>query len=256
MKKRFVFLSILLMIVIGFMGCKKKADEEEIENAENMTNGYTAMMINVGALSDYTDSPPWLLLLQEDGAWSEEQAVFHVPDWPESLYYYCRIPIPAVEDTFLSLIRLTPDVHPDSADLYFVTLVDGWLMWVVQDDIWWHILINSDVPNPPYVYGTLTWHYDEDDHLWIFTYTMSTQDESLEATCETNFGVAGQLLLAADGSGVPDDNFGTMEGERFVEYTFFAEPDADSNDGYYTLASEDWAEEHYFKIQFNLKDAY
>lgn len=258
MKKRFVFMSILLMIVIGLMGCKKKVDEQELENAENMTNGYTTMMINADAFSTFSGSAPWLLLLQQDGAWSEEQAVFDVPDpdWPESLYYYCKIPISPVEDTFLFLVRLTPDVHPDSTEGVFVTLVDGWLWWIVQDDIWWHLLVNRDESDPSYVYGTLTWYYNEDDHLWIFTYTKSMEDESLEATCETNFGVAGQLILAPDGSGSPDDNFGTYEDERFVEFTFFALPDEEGNDGYYTLASEDWEEEHYFKIEFNLKHEY
>jgi hypothetical protein len=256
MMKRLLVVGITFLLVLGLAGCGKKADEQELQNAENLTEGFEVMMRNVRAYSGLsTVGPkPQTLSWLDNGTWSEEQAVFYVPEGNETLYYYIRAPFSFYDrdDTLLFLVHLTPDYHPDYIpDTAHVSLIDFWQWFVVRDDIWWHYLINIDETDVSHAYGTMKWHYD--DTLWIYTYFVSIEsdDKFADIDVETNFDVAAEFLLAADGSGDPEENFGTYEGERFVEYTFDPTPGETYYEGYYTLASEDWDVEHYFRIDLD-----
>lgn len=246
MNKRLVVIGLTILLA-ALIGCAKKADETEVENAEILTNGILSMMINVDAYSRYSGSSPQPGVLGLPGWYGP--AVFHVPEGAETLYYYIKIPFSDTlgQDTLLTLIMLSPDIGdtliPDTS---FVTKIDLWLWRVIQNNIWWHFTLEMSPDDTLHISGSMKWHYRDTWLSYVFTNMgVDTTDESgiIDVTTSDDIKLSAHFAFITDGSGT---GWGKYQDYEFVRFVFFAEPTAEGYKGYYTLASEGWKVEHYF----------
>lgn len=246
MKERLFVLGLCLLFAIGLTGCGDKVDENEQREAENLVNGLNmmAMMTNVDA---YT-----ALAINEAPPYWEGPDTFPVPEeWENTVYYrwiFMKIPVDSMGtaiDSFYLYLMFTPDVW-DSAYIDSVP----WQLDIGLDaevrNIWFHTVVA--IPDSIHVTGSLTWNWDE---TWYdYTFDVSQIDESadIDITTSANIGLGAFFLFDSVGAGSEEDNFAQWNSTVFVRYEFFAEPDENNNDGYYTLLSEAWKVRHYFKL--------
>lgn len=246
MKKRLVIMGLALLVAI-LIGCGEKTDEQELENAETLTDGLLGMMTNVDSYSRYNGAYPKPGLLAPPGWYGPD--VFQVPEGTETLYYWIKWAFTDSlgQDTLATLIMLTPDVWDTLvSDTEFVTKVDLWLWRLVATDIWWHFTLTMAADDTTHLSGSMKWHYEETWLSYVFTdMGVDTTDESgiIDVTTSDDIKLSAHFEFLADGSGTGSGKYQNIE---FVRFTFFAEPDADGYEGYYTLASEGWKVEHYF----------
>jgi len=249
MRKLLIVVSIAFLMTL--VGCAKKADEVELQNAETLTEGMLAMsgMNNVSNNCGHsgvfhkpkmTAPPGWL-----------GPATFHIPEGTDTMFYYIYFPFSDTfgQDTLAWLAMLTPDAWTPPNDTCFVTKVDFWLWRLVQDDIWWHFILNMSPTDSVHITGSMKWHYQS---TWLdYAYTVSTDTSiskagTIDVTTSDDIKLSANFTFIVDGSGT---GWGKFQDFKFVDWLFFAIPDENNYEGYYTLASESWKVKHYFPEQ-------
>jgi hypothetical protein len=250
MKKLLIVISMAFLLIL--VGCAKKADEVELQNAETLTQGLTSMMTNVRAQGGNTGSnvapkpqaPPF---------WGGPVLFPDIPEGSQQSYYYMAFrwdSAGATIDSLYWLIMLTPDVWDTLvADSEFVTAVDFWLWRRVAADVWWHFNINLSQSDLTNLTGAMKWHYNE---TWLnYAYTVSTDTTVskaglIDVTTSDDIKLSAHFEFITDGSGT---GWGRWQTTEFVRWIFYAVPDPDNYEGYYTLLSESWKVKHYFPEQ-------
>jgi hypothetical protein len=239
--------------MVALIGCAKKADEVELKNAETLTEGLTTMRANVNGESGLAGSSHKPLPMAPPWPWLGPDQFTNIPEGSESLYYHFAIrwdSAGALIDSVQWLIMLTPDVWDSLIpDTNFVTLVDFWLWRQVASDVWWHFNLGMSPTDSVHITGSMKWHYLS---TWLnYAYTVSTDTSiskagTIDVTTSDDIKLSANFTFIDDGSGT---GWGKFQNFKFVDWLFFALPDSNSYNGYYTLASEDWKVKHYFPEQ-------
>lgn len=244
--RKLVALMGALFLVTMFVSCGgEDTDPQEQTEANDLLTGLMTlgMMTNVDDWSSaYLMAPP---------NWEGPQEYPVPPEWADSTYYrftFTKFPIDSSGVTIDSAslyLMFTPDIW-DS--IYADSTPTGYDIGILADtrNIWFHTEVS--IPDTLHVEGVLRWNYDE---TWYeYAYDVSTIDESAEIDINTSndINLSAQFRFAADGSGSGEDNYAQFASTIFVRYEFFAEPDVDGYDGYYTLLSEAWKVRHYFTL--------
>ncbi|HEX7319741.1 MAG TPA: hypothetical protein VF399_05220 [bacterium] len=240
-----------LAVLVAMLGCGNKTDQDELNNANTLTDGVLGMMTNVDAYSGYSGAypkagftaPPLFPL-----------GVFHVP-WSttDTLYYYIKWAFTDSlgPDTTAILLMLTPDVWDTLIDdTCFVTKVDLGLWRLVNQEIWWHGNLLMEPTDTTHISGALRWNFYDTWLDYAFTDmgtdTLVDQSGVIDVTTSDDIKLSAHFAFIADGSGTGWGKYQTFE---FVHFIFFDKEDANGYKGYYTLASEGWKVDHYFPEQ-------
>jgi len=250
---RKLFLCLAMVLMVALIGCAKKADEVELKNAETLTQGLTAMRSNVNGNSSYNGhsaishkpsllAPPW--------PWLGPDTFPNIPEGTQTIYYFINLAFQDSlgPDTLQTLIVLTPDIWQHTPfDTNFVTKADLWFWRKVHNDIWWHGYLDMSPTDSVHISGAMKWHYEQ---TWLnYAFTGISTDTSISKAGVIDVTTSGDIKLSAnftfidDGSGT---GWGKFQDFKFVDWLFFALPDSNNYNGYYTLASEDWKVKHYF----------
>jgi hypothetical protein len=238
---------------MNLIGCAKKADEVELQNAKTLTDGLAVMRTNVQAQSGNAGSSP-KPLLAPPWPWLGPDLFTNIPEGPESLYYhFCtRLDSAGAQiDSVQWLMMLTPDVWDTLVpDTSFVTLVDFWLWRQTATDIWWHFNLGMSPSDLVHITGAMKWHYES---TWLnYAYTVST-DTAISRAGLIDVTTSDDIKLSAHFEFYDDagngDGWGKFQDFKFVEWIFYATADTSVYEGYYTLASESWKVKHYFPEQ-------
>lgn len=252
MRKLLIVLSIAFLLIL--VGCAKKADEVELQNAETLTEGLTAMRSNVNAQSGLAGSSHKPLLAAPPWPWLGPDQFSNIPEGTQTLFYHFSLKwdsAGATIDSLQTLIMLTPDVWDTLVpDTSFVTLVDFWLWRQVADDVWWHFNLGMSQNDLVHITGAMKWHYLS---TWLnYAYTVST-DTAVSKAGTIDVTTSDDIKLSANFTFNDPDGAGTGWGKfqdfKFVEWVFYAVYDTSVYEGYYTLASENWKVNHYFPQQ-------
>jgi len=255
MKKLLIVVSIAFLMIL--VGCAKKADEVELQNAKTLTDGLTEMMSNVNSQSSNTGhsaishkpgflAPPW--------PWSGPDTFPNIPEGTQTIYYFINVPFQDSlgPDTLQTLIVLTPDIWQHTPfDSNFVTKVDLWFWRKVHNDIWWHGYLDMSPTDSVHISGAMKWHYGQ---TWLnYAFTGISTDTSISKAGLITVTTSEDIKLSASFEFVDPDGAGTGWGKfqdfKFVEWMFYAVYDTSVYNGYYTLASENWKVQHYFPQQ-------
>ena len=252
MRKLLIVVSIAFLMVL--VGCAKKADEVELQNANTLTDGLTAARSNVQAQSGLAGSSHKPLLAAPPWPWLGPDQFSNIPEGTQNMYYHFSIRLDsagATIDSLQTLIMLTPDVWDSLVpDTSYVTLVDFWLWRQVADDVWWHFNLGMLPTDSVYISGFMKWHYLS---TWLnYAFTDISTDTSISksgtitVTTSDDIKLSAEFTFIVDGSGT---GWGKFQDHKFVEWVFFVVPDPEGYNGYYTLASENWKVKHYFPEQ-------
>lgn len=252
MLKRMLVLGCALLFVALVTGCGDKVDEEELREADQLVNGLNmmAMMTNVDAYSTTTDGP-----CEAPVGWDGPYG-YQLPDWTDTLYYEYTFPhwwFPRLHidsagvfvDSICWLAMPEPDVWgPDSLELW--TGIDTWVTGQTRSDLYFHTTFS--IADSLVVEGLFKWNWSETWYEYDYEVSKTTEAATIDITTSTNIGLAAHFLFADDGSGTEEDCYAEWNNTTFVKYVFFAAPNAEDYDGYYTLLSEAWKIEHYFRL--------
>ena len=243
MKKILSVLGLSFLILFLITGCGEKADETELQEASNLVQGLAMMgvMTDVDAYSGTSIcSPPW--------GWEGPNVYKDLPEGDDTLYYQflIKLPLDSMEttiDSLLWLVMLTPDIW--AGDTGAVTKIDAWLIGETRTNIYFHTVIN--LPDT-HVTGTMKWNWEETYYSYEYDVSTVTEAAEINITTSSNINLSAHFLFDDEGAGTTDDNWGKFGNTIFVRFEFFAEPDSNGYDGYYTLLSEDWKVKHYFVL--------
>ncbi len=251
MKQLLAIAGLVLLLVMT--GCAKKADEVELKNAETLTEGLLQCRSNVYAQSSYAGSSQHPLPAAPPWPWLGPDQFANIPEGTQTWYYHFATRLDsagATIDSIQWLMMLTPDIWQDTIpDSCFVTLVDFWLWRKTASDIWWHFNLSMSPNDTIHISGAMKWHYQT---TWLnYAYTVSTdtsvtKDGVIDVTTSDDIKLSAHFDFIADGSGT---GWGKYQDFKFVEWVFYAQPDPQGYEGYYTLASENWKVKHYFPEQ-------
>lgn len=246
MKERLFVLGLCLLFAAGLTSCGDKLDPDEQREAENLVNGLNmmTMMTNVDAYSalSFAEAPPY---------W-EGPDTFAVPaEWANDIFYrwiFMKFPVDsmgtAIDSAYLYLM-FTPDVW----DSLFIDSIP-WQMDIgilaEVRDIWFHTVVA--IPDTAHVTGQLRWNWDETWYDYSFDVSQLDEAADIDITTSTNIGLSAYFLFDGEGYGSEEDNYAQWHNTVFVRFEFFADPDANGYDGYYTLLSEAWKVRHYFTL--------
>ncbi|MEO0190803.1 MAG: hypothetical protein ABIL70_08835 [candidate division WOR-3 bacterium] len=243
MKNKLVVVGMVFLLCL-FVGCGKKTDEEELSNAENLVQGLAllGMMTNVDAFKNpqHLHTPPY---------W-EGPSAFDVPEEWGDLYYRCIFKFPVDSagtpiDSGHLYLMFTPDIWDTTYQDSPVVSMDIGLL-ADHRDIWFRAVVG--IPDTTHVTGDFKWNWDKTWYKYAFDVSNIDESASIDITTSPDIRLTAQFRFAADGSGTTDDNWAKFDQTIFVKFEFFAEPDSNGYDGYYTLLSEDWKVKHYFKL--------
>ncbi len=245
MKKLLSVFALSFLILLFIAGCSEKADQTELQDANNLVNGLAMMgvMTDVDAYSGTSAfSPP--------SKWKGPYVYKNLPEGDDTLYYQfvVKLPLDSMKitiDSLLWLVMLTPDIW--AGDSGKITRIDSWLIGENRTDIYFHTIVSR--PDTLHVEGTMKWNWE--DTYYSYTYNVSTVTEAAEidVTTSKNINLSAHFKFADDGSGTLEDNWGKFDNTIFVKFEFFADPrQHDNYDGYYILLSEDWKVRHYFVL--------
>ncbi len=253
MIKRFVLIAFSLLFVICLAGCGDKVDEDELREADNLVNGLNlmAMMTDVDQYTEYTldgsiCAPPV--------GWAGPSG-YQLPDWSDTLYYEYTFPhwwFPRLHidsagvfvDSIRWLAMPEPDIWEDTMQV--LTGIDTWVIGQTRSDLYFHTTFS--VADTLYVNGLFKWNWASTWYEYAYEVSKFTEAASIDITTSTNIGLGAHFLFEDDGSGTENNCYAEWNSTVFVRYTFFAEPDPENYDGYYTLLSEAWKVEHYFRL--------
>lgn len=252
MKKLLIGITLALLLVLT--GCAKKADEVELQNAETLTEGLTACRSNASAQGGYAGSSHKPLLAAPPWPWLGPDEFSNIPEGTQTLYYHFSTRLDsagALIDSVQWLIMLAPDVWQDTIpDSCFVTLVDFWLWRKTASDVWWRFNLGMSPADSVFIRGFMKWHYGS---TWlnyavdsVSTDTTISKAGSITVTTSDDIKLSAHFEFITDGSGT---GWGKYQDFKFVEWVFYAVPDPEGYEGYYTLASENWKVKHYFPEQ-------
>jgi hypothetical protein len=252
MEKRVCVILLALLFIVGINGCGDKVDQAELDNANTLSDGIMAMMTNVDAYSGFNGSAPKPELAGPPWPWEGPDTFPDIPEGTQTLYYYQKIQANWEEtvDTLLKLIMLTPDVWNDTIpDTSFVTALDIWHWFVVNNDVWWHFTLEMEESDTAHLSGTMKWNYQDTWLNYVFTdMGVIPTDESgvIDVTTSDNIKLSAHFEFIEDGSGT---GWGKFQNYEFVRFTFYPDPTPEGYIGHYTLASEGWKKEHPFPEQ-------
>jgi hypothetical protein len=202
------------------------------------------MMTNVDAYTgSYINAPPF--------GWSGPNIYQDLPEGTNDTFYefFIKIPLDSLGtniDTLLWLVMLSPDIWDTLYQDSLITGFETWLIGQSRNDLYFWATVQ--LPDTESVAGNLKWNWTAT--WWNYEFNTSTIDESGEVTITSsnNIRLSAHFLWDAEGAGGPEDNWGKFQATKFVQFTFFAEPDENGYDGYYELASQGWKVKHYFKL--------
>jgi hypothetical protein len=241
MKSRLVVMAAMLLI--AFAGCGKKVDQNELNEANNLIDGLEmlGMMTNVDAYNNsYIMAPPY---------W-EGPSTYPVPEeWEASVYYRWIFALPfdsagTTIDSFHIYLIFDPDIWDSTfIDSPLVGMDIGLLC--DNRDIWFHTFVGIDSLD---VSGAMRWNWDETWYSYAYVMSIVPGDTSGEITINTSNDIRldAHFLFDFRGAGVGEDCWASFDDIIFVRFEFFAAPDEDGYEGYFTLLSEDWKVRHYF----------
>ncbi|MCX7995747.1 MAG: hypothetical protein N3A65_08280 [candidate division WOR-3 bacterium] len=247
MTKRLVVAGMMLLLVL-FTGCGKKADEDELYQANNLIQGLAmlGMMTSVDKYGIDTYCAPPL-------GWIAPPETIDVPnpvDWPNNVFYKFFIKFPldsagTVIDSITWLAMPSPDVW--GGDTGTIRQIDVGLL-ADHRNIWFHTIISLDSVR---VRGNLKWNWEDTWYKYEFDVSIVPGDSSAEINISTspNIQLYAHFKFDQRGAGTTEENWGKFGETIFVRYEFFAEPDANGYDGYYILLSEGWKVKHFFKLE-------
>jgi len=245
--KRWLTIAVALSLLMLQIGCtKEKTDEQELQDAASLIQGLyvMGMMVNADVYETLDDAyrgapPPW-----------KASKIWNIPEGTDSLYYWTIWPYDSAAvtvDSIYWLVMLSPDIWHDSIpDTLFVTEIDTWWLRQTQNNIWFHVKISFSPNDPLHISGSMKWCVADTWFSYKFT-NMGTEDESgeISVTTSPNIKLSAHFLFDSLGAGNSEQNWAKYEEYKFVQYTFFAEPE-NGYDGYYELASEAWKHKHHF----------
>lgn len=242
MKPKLVIAGLLMLLV--FIGCGKKTDENELYEANNLIQGLAlqGMMTDVERYSNsFFCAPPPM--------W-EGPDTFAVPDEWGDLYYrwVVKMPIDSQGVTIDSghlYLMFTPDIWDSAHANDTITKMDIGLL-ADHRNIWFRAVVS--VPDTTHVTGTFKWNWNSTWYQYAFDNSTITEQAAIDITTSSDIRLSAQFRFAADGSGTTEENWGKFDQTIFVRFEFFAEPDPNGYDGYYILLSEGWKVKHYFKL--------
>jgi len=237
----------MALIFAGLISCGEKVDEQELTDAENLVEGLAlmGMMTNVETYTGSTLFGPPL-------GWTGPAIYNNVPsEWGNNYYYAFAWKFPldsagTVIDTLLWLVMLTPDIWDTLYQDSTVTKIDVGLLAETRN-IWFHTIISF--PDTMHISGDLKWNWESTWYKYAFNTSTVNESGEITITTSANINLSAHFKFDSLGAGGPEDNWGKYQETKFVQFTFFAQPDANGYDGYYELASEAWKVKHYFKLQ-------
>lgn len=244
MKPKLVIAGVVLLMVL-FVGCGKKTDENELSEANNLLQGLAVlgMMTDVDRYSNtsFCAPPGW-----------EGPSSFNVPEEWADLYYRWVIKFPidsqgVTIDSGHIYLMFTPDIwQSDSA--YKDSVIRQMDIGLLADNrnIWFRAVVG--VPDTTHVTGDFKWNWNSTWYRYAFDNSTITERASINITTSSDIRLSAQFRFGDDGSGTTEDNWGKFDQTIFVRYEFFAEPDPQGYDGYFILLSEGWKVKHYFKL--------
>lgn len=255
MSRRLFALGIALLFVIGLTGCGDETDQAELNEAGNLIEGLNmmAMMTNLDAYSGYQSSGPGIAA--PPTGWSGPNG-YQLPDWSDTLYYEYTFPhwwFPRLHidsaGVFVDSIRwlAMPEADvwgPESLELW--TGIDTWITGQLRENIYFHTTFS--IADSLVLSGLFRWNWEQTWYEYDYEVSKTTEAATIDITTSTNIGLAAHFLFADDGSGTENNCYAEWNNTTFVRYVFFAEPNEEHYDGYYTLLSEAWKVEHYFRL--------
>ncbi|MGQ9664731.1 MAG: hypothetical protein ACUVUH_05275 [bacterium] len=242
MKPRLV-VACAVLLVLMFVGCGKKADEDELYQAQNLVQGLVmlGMMTDVDAYSNsfFAAPPLW-----------EGPGSFNVPDEWADLYYRWTVKFPVDSqgvtiDSGHIYLMFTPDIWDSTHMNDTITQMDIGLL-ADNRNIWFRTVVG--IPDTTHVTGDLKWNWNTTWYRYTFDNSTITEQAAIDITTSSDIRLSAQFRFAEDGSGTTEENWGKFDQTIFVRFEFFAEPDPEGYDGYYILLSEGWKVKHYFKL--------
>ncbi len=247
MKKLLIGITLALLLVLT--GCAKKADEVELQNTEQLSEGLAQTQTSTKFLSNLASSSQKPLPGAPPSGWYGPDTFVSIPEGTQTLYYHFSTRLDsagALIDSLQWLLMFTPDIW--GGDTGYVTGIDFWLWRKTESDIWWHF--NLTIPDTAHISGAMKWHYQS---TWLnYAYTVST-DTMVTKAAVFDVTTSDDIRLSANFTFNDPDGAGTGWGKfqdiEFVRWIFYAEPDPDGYEGYYTLLSQDWKVKHFFPEQ-------
>ncbi|MGQ9465884.1 MAG: hypothetical protein ACUVQ4_09360 [bacterium] len=244
MKPRLV-VACAVLLVLMFVGCGKKADEDELYQAQNLVKGLTML----GTMKTYVDLYSNSFFAELPWGWEGPDS-FNVPDEWADLYYRFinKFPIDSqgvVIDTGHLYLMFTPDIWDP---LYKDSTIRQADIGLLADNrnIWFRMVVG--IPDTTHVTGDLKWNWNTTWYRYTFDNSTITEQADIDITTSPDIRLSAQFRFAEDGSGTTEENWGKFDQTIFVRFEFFAEPDPEGYDGYYILLSEGWKVKHYFKL--------
>ena len=249
MHKKILILSFLLTLIAGFTSCSSdEVDVDELRQAENLIVGLNVTrMVAADAGEGGSGSPQ---VLAPPFGWTGP-FTFNLPEGDDSLYYLFawKFPLDSMQitiDSLLYLIMFTPDIWDPQYQDSVPTGMDAWLIGETRDLIYFHSTIT--IPDPVHVIGSLKWNWEATWYTYDFDVSTLTEWAEIDIATSSNIGLSAQFRFDDAGAGSTDDNWAAWHNTTFVRYEFFADPDENGYDGYYTLLSEAWKVRHYFVL--------
>lgn len=251
MKKTLVIAGFAILFVLA--GCGNKTDQQELDDANTLTTGILAMMINVDEYSTLNGAYPKPGIASPPFGWNGP-AAYSVP-WSSDTFWYWTLKIPFTDtlgqDTAIVLGKLTPDIWDTTGnDTAFVTKVELALWRLVNQDLWFYFELEMAPTDTMHISGGMKWNFHETWLDYDFT-DMGCKpgvDESgiIDVTTSNDIRLSAHFEFIENGSGT---GWGKFQNVEFVHFTFFDEPDENDYEGYYELASEGWKVKHYFPVE-------
>ena len=250
MNRQIIVFSFLLLFIAGLVSCSSDdVDQDELLQAEQLIQGLNMLGIMTDQAAEGGNRSGPHIMAPPLG-W-EGPFVFDMPEGDDSLYYrfFLKFPLDSMGmtiDSVLFLIMFNPDVWDSLYQDSTPTGMDAWLMGETRTLIYFHNIIT--IPDTLHVLGSMKWNWEETFYNYDFDVSTITKWAEIDIATSSNIGLTAQFRFDDDGAGFTEDNWGAWHNTIFVRFEFFAEPDANGYDGYYTLLSEAWKVRHYFVL--------
>ncbi len=251
--KRLSISIIMFSLLCGFGFSQNKKHINESEEAERLVSIFDFVIASTDLESYSYDRflEEWKLhggLIKPDS--------FEPEQGRKGFYYKLQLPI----DSSLSwsgtcYIMTTPDVWQASQRDSTIRKVDYWVL-LSNGDSTFNIHITAWRAEENMVYGDISFLFFTTPYSCRILRSLLNEFADVVISTQPDIGISSCFKVDSTGAGSPEENWGKINGKKFVRYTFFAEPDTNGNRGFYELSGENWVTRHYLKVPVYIDFSY